>query len=104
MGSVVGKATTQRHCFIFISVSNKMKLEQCFKWGKFLCPKSSLRLDITLKCGQSFRWKVWQSQSFSLDTPVYIGVLQGRLLLLTQDESHVFYHCVNDNTNEGIEE
>jgi len=57
-----------------------------------------------LKCGQSFRWKVWQSQSSSWDTPVYIGVLKRRLLLLTQDESHVFYHCVNQSTNEGIEE
>jgi len=81
-----------------------MKLENVFKWRKFLCPKTSLRLDITLKCGQSFRWKLIQPQSFSSATSVYIGVLQRRLLLLTQDESDVFYHCVNQPDAQDIEE
>lgn len=81
-----------------------MKLENIFKWRKFLCPKISLRLDITLKCGQSFRWKLIQPQSFSCATSVYIGVLQSRLLLITQDESEIFYHCVNQPGAQDIEE
>jgi len=81
-----------------------MKLENIFKWRKFLCPKTSLRLDITLKCGQSFRWKLIQPQSFSCTTFVYIGVLQSRLLLITQDDSDIFYHCVNQPGAEDIEE
>jgi len=81
-----------------------MKLEQILKWRKFLCPKNSLRLDITLKCGQSFRWKLLQPQSFSCESAVYIGVLQSRLLLLCQDDSNIFYHCVNQPSDEGIED
>lgn len=69
-----------------------------------MCPKASLRLDITLKCGQSFRWKLLQPQSFVCETSVYIGVLQNRLLLLSQDDSDVLYHCVNQPSAEDIEE
>jgi len=74
------------------------------KWGQFFCPKTNLRLDITLKCGQSFRWKLLKPQSFSCETPMYIGVLKHRLLLLTQDDSNLFYHCANNPGDEGIEE
>jgi len=81
-----------------------MKLENVLKWRKFICPKTNLRLDITLKCGQSFRWKLHRPQSFSCDTPVYIGVLQKRLLLVTQDDFHIFYHCVNQPSLEDTEE
>jgi len=81
-----------------------MKHEVILKWGQFFCPKTNLRLDITLKCGQSFRWKLLKPQSFSCETPVYIGVLKHRLLLLTQDDSNLFYHCANNPGDEGIEE
>eukprot|EP00092_Neocalanus_flemingeri_P031921 GFUD01034679.1.p1 GENE.GFUD01034679.1~~GFUD01034679.1.p1 ORF type:complete len:410 (-),score=139.65 GFUD01034679.1:35-1264(-) len=81
-----------------------MKLGNVFKWRTFLCAKSSLRLDITLKCGQSFRWKLHQPQSFSCSTPVYVGVLQKRLFLVTQDDSHILYHCVSHPDSEDIEE
>jgi len=81
-----------------------MKHEVILKWGQFFCPKTNLRLDITLKCGQSFRWKLFKPQSFSCETSVYIGVLKHRLLLLTQDDSNIFYHCANNPGDEGIEE
>jgi len=74
------------------------------KWRQFFCPKTNLRLDITLKCGQSFRWKLLNPQSFSCETPVYIGVLRHRLLLLSQDDSSIFYHCVNNPDEKVIEE
>jgi len=74
------------------------------KWRQFYCQKTNLRLDITLKCGQSFRWKRFYPQSFSCETPVYIGVLRDRLLLLSQDDSNIFYHCPNIPDDKGIEE
>ena len=81
-----------------------MKHEVILQWRHFFCPKANLRLDITLKCGQSFRWKLFKPQSFSCKTPVYIGVLRHRLLLLRQDDSNIFYHCANNPDEEGIEE
>jgi len=80
-----------------------MKLENAIRWGQFLCPKTCLRLDITLKCGQSFRWKLHKPQTFSCLTPVYVGVIHSKLLLLTQDDSHIFYHCVNQPSSEDVE-
>ena len=69
-------------------------------WNKFPCTKSELRLDITLKCGQSFRWKQLSSENIDPPVaaagPVYIGVLHQKLLLLTQDDDNVYYNCVNN--------
>ena len=67
------------------------------KWRTFLCSQSELRLDITLRCGQSFRWKKVEDPAVAVGLgPVYIGVIQSKLLLLSQDTEQVFYHCVND--------
>jgi len=70
------------------------------KWRHFVCPQSELRLDIVLRSGQSFRWKVFGSEvenPCSPAGPVYVGVLQSKLLLLTQDSEKIFYHCVNNS-------
>ncbi|XP_023346327.1 N-glycosylase/DNA lyase [Eurytemora carolleeae] len=56
-------------------------------WRKFACSRSELRLDITLKCGQSFRWKAEQLE----DETIYAGVLFNKLVLLKQDESFLHY-------------
>jgi len=67
------------------------------KWRTFLCSQSELRLDITLRCGQSFRWKKVEDPAVGGGRgPVYIGVIQTKLLLLSQDTEQVFYHCVNN--------
>jgi len=69
------------------------------KWRYFFCPESELRLDITLRCGQSFRWKQFESEepsSLGTDRPVFVGVLQSKLLLLSQSPDRIFYHCVNN--------
>ena len=67
------------------------------KWRTFLCSQSELRLDITLRCGQSFRWKKVEDPTVGAGVgPVYIGVVQSKLLLLSQDSEQVFYHCVNN--------
>jgi len=56
------------------------------------------------KCGQSFRWKQVHPHTFSCNTPVYIGVLKDRLLLLSQDDSYIFYHSPNNPDDNSIEE
>ena len=69
-------------------------------WSKLPCTKYELRLDITLKCGQSFRWK--QLTACDKISPpatagaVYIGVLHQKLLLLSQDDENVYYQCVSN--------
>jgi len=69
------------------------------KWRYFSCPESELRLDITLRCGQSFRWKQFESEdpsSLGTERAVFVGVLQSKLLLLSQSSDRIFYHCVNN--------
>ena len=52
-------------------------------WKSFRCPETELRLDIVLKCGQSFRWSKFDEDSF-------IGVLRGRVWLLRQGQKGGF--------------
>jgi len=68
-------------------------------WRKLLSPIASLRLDITLKCGQSFRWKLINNEK-----DVYIGVLKHNLYLLTQNDNEILYHCVSNPDIEDAEE
>ncbi|XP_059093369.1 N-glycosylase/DNA lyase-like isoform X2 [Tigriopus californicus] len=55
-------------------------------WKLIPCLRSELRLDIVLKCGQSFRWK-----SFNEQPDQWIGVLDSRVWLLSQDHDHLKY-------------
>lgn len=55
-------------------------------WKLIPCLRSELRLDIVLKCGQSFRWK-----SFNDQPDQWIGVLGSRVWLLSQDQDHLKY-------------
>lgn len=79
-------------------------------WRHFLCCKAELRLDITLKCGQSFRWKVLPPQNLSSipqvpsNSSIYIGVLFKKLILLSQDDNNVYYLSVNNSDCEKTEE
>lgn len=57
-------------------------IESTFK--SFMCPIKELRLDKTLACGQSFRWKE--------NIPgTWVGVLAGRVWKLKQNENEIFY-------------
>ena len=52
-------------------------------WKKLPCPIEELRLDITLKCGQSFRWKSLDNKDDGPDkdvdsNKVFIGVVRKR--------------------------
>lgn len=54
------------------------------KWLNRPCKRTELCLNLTLNCGQSFRWK-------QLDDGSWIGVLKERLWNVKQDNHSLFY-------------
>ncbi|KAG7228221.1 hypothetical protein INR49_013384 [Caranx melampygus] len=54
-------------------------------WKSLLCTKSELRLDLTLACGQSFRWRETADGHWT-------GVMGGRVWTLTQTDDTLWYH------------
>merc|ERR1711953_1416183 len=103
MGELTLKDTETQHNIqsvqsftLFQSLIGREEMRN-IKWRTFLCSQSELRLDITLRCGQSFRWKKVEDPTVGAGVgPVYIGVVQSKLMLLSQDSEQVFYHCVNN--------
>ncbi|XP_053705509.1 N-glycosylase/DNA lyase [Synchiropus splendidus] len=58
-------------------------------WRSIACPNSELRLDLTLACGQSFRWRETSEGHWT-------GVMKGRVWTLTQTEDSLWYHVYED--------
>ena len=56
-------------------------------WSKLPVTLKELCLATTLRCGQSFRWKQNEDQS-------WICVLRGRILQLDQDDTHLRYRSI----------
>ncbi|XP_037334231.2 N-glycosylase/DNA lyase [Pungitius pungitius] len=54
-------------------------------WRSLACAKSELRLDLTLACGQSFRWRETAAGHWT-------GVMGGRVWTLTQTDEALWYH------------
>ncbi|XP_059189480.1 N-glycosylase/DNA lyase [Centropristis striata] len=54
-------------------------------WRCLGCQKSELRLDLTLACGQSFRWRETAEGHWT-------GVMGGRVWTLTQTDDTLWYH------------
>lgn len=54
-------------------------------WRCLSCAKSELRLDLTLACGQTFRWRETADGHWT-------GVMGGRVWTLTQTEDTLWYH------------
>ncbi|XP_062283381.1 N-glycosylase/DNA lyase [Scomber scombrus] len=54
-------------------------------WRRLACAKSELRLDLTLACGQSFRWRETAEGHWT-------GVIGGRVWTLTQTDDTLWYH------------
>ncbi|XP_069045743.1 N-glycosylase/DNA lyase isoform X2 [Lepisosteus oculatus] len=54
-------------------------------WRSLPCPRSELRLDLTLGCGQSFRWRETSEGHWT-------GVLGGQVWTLTQTDDRLWYH------------
>ncbi|CAJ1084944.1 N-glycosylase/DNA lyase [Xyrichtys novacula] len=57
-------------------------------WKSLACKKSELRLDLTLACGQTFRWKETAECHWT-------GVMGGRVWTLTQTDDTVWYYVYN---------
>lgn len=69
-------------------------------WRTLKCAKSQLNLEIVLKCGQSFRWSLYRR-----DPKQFIGVLAGKVWVLTQNDDTLFYKTLGpsgggDSTSE----
>jgi len=67
-------------------------------WNSFLCSPKELRLDISLKCGQSFRWKSVDHEG----TNIFIGVINKNLLLFKQDDNYLHYSVEHGKMEESI--
>ncbi|XP_010740384.3 N-glycosylase/DNA lyase [Larimichthys crocea] len=63
-------------------------------WRSLSCAKSELRLDLTLACGQSFRWRETAEGHWT-------GVMAGRVWTLTQTDDTVWYHVYKDKGMQG---
>ncbi|XP_056130162.1 N-glycosylase/DNA lyase [Lampris incognitus] len=57
-------------------------------WRSLACARSELRLDLTLGCGQSFRWR-------ETSDGYWTGVMGGRVWTLTQTDDTLLYHVYN---------
>ena len=55
-------------------------------WLRISVRRSELNLNFVLKCGQSFRWSQLKS-----DPSEWIGVLQGKLFILSQTDDELLY-------------
>jgi len=71
------------------------------KFWRLYCPKAEVRLDITLKCGQSFRWKLLEEQEEVAEQSksgekFYIGVVRQRVWVVGRDGEDLLFSCVND--------
>ncbi|KAM8863078.1 N-glycosylase/DNA lyase isoform 1-T2 [Spinachia spinachia] len=54
-------------------------------WRSLACAESELRLDLTLACGQSFRWRETAAGHWT-------GVMGGRVWTLSQTDEALWYH------------
>ena len=60
------------------------------KFWRLYCPRAEVRLDITLKCGQSFRWKLLEGgqverQQGKSEEKFFIGVVSRRVEIVGRD-------------------
>lgn len=61
-------------------------MASALKMNKLACPISELQLNITLQCGQSFRW-------CEISSGKWRGVIGQEVWTLSQDDSHIHY-CI----------
>ncbi|CAL8250876.1 unnamed protein product [Arctogadus glacialis] len=58
-------------------------------WASMACTRSQLSLDLTLGCGQTFRWRETGDGHWT-------GVMGGRVWTLTQTDDRLWYHVYNN--------
>ncbi len=59
-------------------------------WRRLPCPRAEVRLDLVLRCGQSFRWAPAGDPEKEGE---WIGVMSGRVWNLAQDDDHLLFKC-----------
>ena len=62
-------------------------------WRKLACKPQALNLEITLSCGQAFRWK-------KIDNEEWYGVLSGKVWILKENEEGIFYKVFDSHGQE----
>lgn len=70
----------------------------CKAWRALSCPISELRLDLTLGCGQTFRWRETGDGHWT-------GVMGGKVWTLTQTDNTLWYYVYanqNSHTTESM--
>ncbi|XP_055024708.2 N-glycosylase/DNA lyase isoform X2 [Misgurnus anguillicaudatus] len=71
----------------------------CKAWRSLSCPQSELWLNLTLGCGQTFRWRETADGHWT-------GVMQGKVWTLTQTENTLWYyvygHQINAEEENGV--
>ena len=78
----------------------KEKVENDFDemaWSRILVKRSELNLQIVLKCGQSFRWSQARESP-----PQWVGVLQGKLFVLSQTDDELLYKVIPENSDDNV--
>ncbi|XP_016104726.1 N-glycosylase/DNA lyase-like [Sinocyclocheilus grahami] len=68
----------------------------CKAWRSLSCPRSELRLHLTLGCGQTFRWCETADGHWT-------GVMRGKVWTLTQTEDTLWYYVYSHQINPGTE-
>ncbi|XP_071387786.1 N-glycosylase/DNA lyase isoform X2 [Centroberyx affinis] len=63
-------------------------------WRSLSCSRSELRLDLTLGCGQTFRWRETAEGHWT-------GVMGGRVWTVTQTDDTLWYHVYNEQDGQG---
>lgn len=71
----------------------------CKAWRSLSCPQSELWLNLTLGCGQTFRWRETADGHWT-------GVMQGKVWTLTQTENTLWYYVygyqINAEEDNGV--
>ncbi|XP_034028605.1 N-glycosylase/DNA lyase [Thalassophryne amazonica] len=65
-------------------------------WKSLTCGRSELRLDLTLDCGQTFRWRETAEGHWT-------GVIGGRVWTLTQTDDMLWYYVYKNHASFGEE-
>ena len=73
----------------FLIFLSSMKCFEAIPWKSLKCSRDQIRLDIVLKCGQSFRWT-------KTDDSLFKGVLANRLWMLKQEKYEILYKTISE--------
>ena len=92
--------------------TKKLTTFDSLPWKTLKCAKNQIRLDIVLKCGQSFRWSQYESKSEvqqlsscqngingTPSTQSWIGVMSDIIWLIRQNEEQIQFKTITLNSD-----